>query len=126
MAPTWSPDGKFIAFRVSRDVRSDIWMIDANGGNPWQVGSATSSPTGPYFSPDGRAVYWIGRAPAGNDRLLRTALSDTGRAAGDPETILTFTGRTVTSFSIAPDGMTVLSTFSEGSPTNLFAHRRQR
>ncbi len=72
-----SPDGKFIAFRVSRDVRSDICIIDANGGYPWQVVSAISSPTGPYFSPDGRAVYWIGRAPAGNDCLLRTALSDT-------------------------------------------------
>lgn len=50
--PTWSPDGRFVAFAAGSPLK--IWIVSAAGGDPREV----SSPGGDYpvWSPDGR---WI-------------------------------------------------------------------
>ncbi len=50
--PTWSPDGRFVAYAAGSPLR--VWVVSAAGGNP----RAVSPPGGDYpvWSPDGR---WI-------------------------------------------------------------------
>jgi WD40 repeat protein len=63
--PTWSPDGRRVAFAGRRDGQWQIHQMDADGGNLRQL---TSSPNGarlPKFGPDGRLAYLVYREPLG-------------------------------------------------------------
>ena len=61
-SPTWSPDGKQIAFisaelsRVDGVFHHDIWVMDADGGNPRNLTNHRASEWGPDWSPDGRQI----------------------------------------------------------------------
>ena len=65
--PSWSPDGRLIAFTSARhedrdhDDASDIWLVGAEGGEPWRV-TDTAGPAGlASFAPDGRTLAYLGR-----------------------------------------------------------------
>ena len=70
--PTWTPDGKSIAFTSSRDddwdieLKADIYVVPAAGGEPERLTPGDGSYSAPSYSPDGSllAVKW---APAGFD-----------------------------------------------------------
>jgi TolB protein len=36
-SPTWSPDGKWIAFTSTRNGSTDVFMMDLNGNNVTQL-----------------------------------------------------------------------------------------
>lgn len=66
--PTWSPNGKQIAFTSDRMGRDDIWMVNSNGRNAVQVThrppymSTTmmqSNDVHPAFSPDGGRIAFV-------------------------------------------------------------------
>jgi len=56
----WSPDGKQIVFTRSRNrtVQRDIWMMNADGGNPHLIAFAPGNDEFlfPRFSPDGQRI----------------------------------------------------------------------
>ena len=58
----WSPDGtKCLYVKGNKENNeADIWMIDANGGNPTQltVDGADSNDVDPHWSPDGRKIVF--------------------------------------------------------------------
>jgi len=56
--PTFSPDGKQIAFCSTRGGSWDIYLMDADGRNASQVTSAPSQELHPSFSPDGRKLVY--------------------------------------------------------------------
>jgi Tol biopolymer transport system component len=62
----WSPDGKQIVFTRSRNrsVQQDIWLMDADGGNPRLIAAAPGNDEFlfPRFSPDGRRIAFHRRA----------------------------------------------------------------
>jgi Tol biopolymer transport system component len=39
-APAWSPDGRSIAFRSHRSAADQVWVVDADGGEPRQLTTA--------------------------------------------------------------------------------------
>ncbi len=129
MAPTWSHDGRLITFRVGQHAQADLWMVDATGQAPWRLAPGTppwtprfspdDRPSAATFSSDDRTVFWIGNTAEGDDCLMRVKLSDKGEIDGDPDVMLSFSGKSVSGFSMARDGTSVLS-LNEGS-TNLFA-----
>ncbi len=54
--PTWSPDGKSIAFISNMSGRNNIWLVSAEGGWPQQLTVNDQRQTAPAWSPDGK---WI-------------------------------------------------------------------
>ena len=64
--PTWSPDGRTIAYTTWTEGEGGyIWKVGANGGNPVKVSSTRGYYQQPVFSNDGeRIVALRGSAPA--------------------------------------------------------------
>jgi Tol biopolymer transport system component len=54
--PTYSPDGRRIAFNSSRAGTPNIWVCDSDGGNPLQLTSFSRRANRPSWSPDGRLL----------------------------------------------------------------------
>jgi imidazolonepropionase-like amidohydrolase/Tol biopolymer transport system component len=56
--PRFSPDGRSIAFISDRDGVQNIWLMDADGGNPRQVSRETEREVNsPAWSPDGEYIF---------------------------------------------------------------------
>jgi Tol biopolymer transport system component/DNA-binding winged helix-turn-helix (wHTH) protein len=54
--PTWSPDGRFVAYSSNRSGNFDIWVQPVMGGNPIRITSSDASESQPAWSPDGRQI----------------------------------------------------------------------
>jgi Tol biopolymer transport system component len=89
--PSWSPDGKHIAFSkgnvtfwVHGNIApASIWTIDAAGGAPVQVTSASSLNHGPVWAPDGRSLLFVSDRDGTRD-IYQVAVDDAGAPMGQP------------------------------------------
>jgi serine/threonine protein kinase/Tol biopolymer transport system component len=54
--PTWSPDGRFIAYSSNQSGNFDIWVQPLGGGRAVQVTSDPSNDWQPAWSPDGDSL----------------------------------------------------------------------
>lgn len=54
--PAFSPDGKQIAFGSSRDGNYEIYLMDADGGNPRRLTNSPGMDARPAWSPDGKSL----------------------------------------------------------------------
>jgi TolB protein len=70
--PAWSPDGGQIAFVVVEDGgsgRSDIWLMEADGGNAHPITDGPGSSWAPTWSPDGTRIAYTHAPPGERDRI---------------------------------------------------------
>jgi Tol biopolymer transport system component len=104
--PSWSHDGRFVAFRVGRHRTNEAWIVERDGSAPRRVATLTRY-SDVCFAPDDRGLYFFGRTAENNDSLMRVGLDARGRAAGEPERVLTFQGEGVQRLTIARDGTAV-------------------
>jgi dipeptidyl aminopeptidase/acylaminoacyl peptidase len=56
--PRWSPDSRRIAFVSDRGGSSQIWLMDADGGDPRQVTNLLTEAGGVLFSHDGKNLVF--------------------------------------------------------------------
>jgi Tol biopolymer transport system component/DNA-binding winged helix-turn-helix (wHTH) protein len=78
--PTWSPDGRFIAFSSDQSGNFDIWVRPVGEGKPIQVTTSPAHDWQPDWSPDGRSLVFrserdggglfVTPALGGNERKL--------------------------------------------------------
>jgi dipeptidyl aminopeptidase/acylaminoacyl peptidase len=104
--PTFSPDGRWIAYVVTtRDLdknssNSDIWMIPSQGGMPIRLTNHEKSDGSPDWSPDGKYLAFI----SGRNEKSQIWLFD---AQGGEPYQLTKIGNGVNSFVWSPDSLNI-------------------
>lgn len=62
--PVWSPDGKRIAFRSNREGSDDIFIVDAAGGTPVRITTATTHETPLAFADADHLLFTASMAPS--------------------------------------------------------------
>jgi Tol biopolymer transport system component len=74
-SPTWSPDGRRIAFRSDRRGNDEVFVMNADGTGQRNLTRNPASDYSPAWSPDGRTIaFATDRAdPTGNDVWLMDA-----------------------------------------------------
>ena len=92
--PTWTPDGKSIAFSSARgedwdiELKGDVYVVPAGGGEPKRLTPGDSNHYAPSYSPDGKllAVKWD---PGGFDVPRNPQIAVVDAETGEDRRILT-------------------------------------
>ena len=57
--PAWSPDGRKIAFQITRDGNREIYVMNADGSNQRNLTRNPAKDVRPSWSPDGRRIAFV-------------------------------------------------------------------
>ncbi len=103
--PTWSPDGRLVAFVSKRDGVSHVYVMHADGTGVRRLTDARAEDDGPTWSPDGRriafaregALFVVPSAGGPARRLGRAFAGRVADPAWSPD------GRSI-AFDYRPDG----------------------
>ena len=96
-APCWAPDGASLVVTLSRDGASQLYALDARGGEPVRLTQSGGIDTEATFSPDGSALYFVSDR-GGSPQIYRMP------AKGGPANRVTFNGTYNISPALSPDG----------------------
>ncbi len=96
-SPSWSPDGKRIAFCVADYIYSTVWSINVDGSDPKKIAPGWE----PAYAPDG-SIYMIGERG-----LFQVKLSSAGEAVAPPLTGAG-PGPNMSNVAISPDGKKIV------------------
>ncbi|HEX7048750.1 MAG TPA: S9 family peptidase [Longimicrobiales bacterium] len=62
-SPSFSPDGRLLAFTSSRSGERQVWILPVDGGEAWQLTDAESGVSSFRWSPDGARIAYTMRDP---------------------------------------------------------------
>ncbi|MCG6963914.1 MAG: PDZ domain-containing protein [Acidobacteria bacterium] len=61
----WSPDGQWLAYSIPDvEYNTDVWVVPAAGGKPYNVSRHPDEDLQPRWSPDGRRLLWLSKRHA--------------------------------------------------------------
>ena len=94
MSPTWSPDGKSVAYHVNDD-GDPIFIADRNGSDPRQIFVAPPGVHCHYltWSPDGRFIYFVMGVPPTEELDIWRVPVSPGNTTATPERITAHNAR---------------------------------
>ena len=84
--PTWSPDGRRIAFRSERDGSSQIYVMNSDGTVQRNISRTVEDNWGPAWSPDGTWIAFNSARGTGNTKMYGFVMRPDGsnvRKLGD-------------------------------------------
>ncbi len=111
--PSWSPDGKWLAYVDTR--RSGRLVVMSSSGRDARVVAASSvTPARPAWSPDGARLAYL-KSTDGSSRLVVTSLS-----TGAVSSVAAPAGVTVESFDWSPDGQRFALAGRTGRPLDSY------
>ena len=85
--PSWSPDGRHVAFESNRDGGYQIYVMNADGSHPTQLTTdATAEDGDPSWSPDGRKILFTVLVNGANQIFVMN--SQTAPVKGNSRTTL--------------------------------------
>ena len=70
-SPKWSPDGKWIVFDSTAGFSNDLYVIAAEGGKPRRLTFEDSAESQPFWSTDGRFVFYVSNRNGGRSQIWR-------------------------------------------------------
>ena len=92
MDPTWSPDGRSIAFSSDRDGTMDLWVRDVESGADKKVATEAIKAS---WAPRGSEIAYINRdgalAVTGRSAPVHAPMLDAGRPTWAPEGLIAIT-----------------------------------
>ena len=59
LEPSWSPDGRRLAFFTGRDGNNEVYVMNADGSLPLNLTRNPMADTHPAWSPDGRRIAFV-------------------------------------------------------------------
>jgi TolB protein len=102
-SPSFSPDGKQIAFATGADGNTHIYVVPSGGGTPIQLTSGRAIDTQPAWSPSGRQIAYTSTASGSPQIYLMDAEGTNTRR-------VTFDDRFADEAAWAPDGVRIAYT----------------
>jgi dipeptidyl aminopeptidase/acylaminoacyl peptidase len=115
--PQRSPDGKWVAYTVTRAIRdtdkndTDIWMVSWDGREQIQLTSTPESESRPRFSPDGKYLAFI----SSRQRAKDTQVWLLNRGGGEAAKVTDVKGG-VSDYSWSPDSQRLVLVVSDPDP----------
>lgn len=105
-APVWSPDSKSIVFSSNREGSADLYIVDAKGGTPRRLTTASGTETPLAFIAPGKVIYQSAELTSRETmrhptRLTRTYAVDVTTPGARPEL---FVAMPFGAASAGPDG----------------------
>jgi eukaryotic-like serine/threonine-protein kinase len=80
--PTWSPDGRFIAYVSDQRGNKDIWVQPIAGGRAIQITTDPADDSAPAWAPDGQQIAFRSERDGGGIYLARAFGGEERRLAG--------------------------------------------
>ena len=117
--PQRSPDGKWVAFSVSRAIKetdkndSDVWMVSWDGQQQVQVTSSLESESSPRWSPDGKYLAFLSSRQEAKGAQIWLM----NRAGGEAIKVTAVKG-SVDEYAWSPDGKRIAMIVNEPDPAN--------
>lgn len=127
--PTWSPDGRRVAFVVTASDTAenlnnpDLWIAEPATGQCWQLTRHPKPDTSPTFSPSGDTLAFIGTRASGDE--ARPAIYMLSLRGGEP---WPFGGydEAVSEVEWSPDGRYLAFTMTDTLPKQIREWRKKK
>jgi dipeptidyl aminopeptidase/acylaminoacyl peptidase len=117
--PQRSPDGKWVAYTVSRAIRetdkndTDVWMVSWDGSQQIQVTSSPEGESRPRWSPDGKYLSFLSSRQGAKHAQIWLL----NRAGGEAVKLTDVKGG-VSDYAWSPDGSRLVLVVEDPDPTD--------